>query len=367
MAEGVVIAFEVVEIEHQDGEGTALAASEVEFAIEELLHVATVVEAGEGVADGLDAERFAQVEVGNGDRDVFGGGGGELEAAGKDVGAVDWVRSGEQRIIILDGEGSESVAIGDERDTNRRPLAEQVRATGSGGSAGMGMGAAAAQSPTLFGGEDAIGGTDTPFDDGIDAISGGAEEGDGAGGAGEQTAQAFGDEAKDFFAGSADLKQATEFADLGNFGGLATGMVEQVSDLGVGGGELFLRGLAAGDFLLLVELGEGEAQGKGEERGGDRHVRENLSVRLFPAVHHPTDSAEHGHEDEVDAEEAEEICGFGNGIGLAGRGPCEGQEPSGGIRKGPAEVEPGGGGEIVVAVDPVPEEGGDGADQEEES
>jgi hypothetical protein len=38
-----VIAFEVVKIEHHDGEGTMFAASGVEFALEELLHIAAVV------------------------------------------------------------------------------------------------------------------------------------------------------------------------------------------------------------------------------------------------------------------------------------------------------------------------------------
>jgi hypothetical protein len=55
----------------------------VEFAIEELLHVAAVVEAGERVTDSLQAERFTEVEVGNRDSDLFSDGGGELAAASK--------------------------------------------------------------------------------------------------------------------------------------------------------------------------------------------------------------------------------------------------------------------------------------------
>jgi hypothetical protein len=76
----------VVEIEHHDGEGTVFPACGVEFAIEELLHVAAVVKAGERVADGLQAERFTEVKVGNRARDVFGDGGGELAAARRDDG-----------------------------------------------------------------------------------------------------------------------------------------------------------------------------------------------------------------------------------------------------------------------------------------
>ena len=94
----VVVAFEVVEIEHHDGEGTVFAASGVEFAIQELLHVAAVVKAGERVADGLQAERFPEVEVGNGERDVFGDGGGEMAAASKGVRSRNLRRGSELRM-----------------------------------------------------------------------------------------------------------------------------------------------------------------------------------------------------------------------------------------------------------------------------
>src|ERR1700675_3465069 len=97
MSEVVVIAFEAIEIEHHDSDGTVFPASGVEVALEELLHVAAAVkgrEAGERVADGLHAERFTQVEVGNRERDVFGGGGGDLKAASERGGARVWVRNG---------------------------------------------------------------------------------------------------------------------------------------------------------------------------------------------------------------------------------------------------------------------------------
>src|ERR1700686_2994102 len=94
VSEVVVVAFEVVEIEHHDGDRTVFPASGVEFALEEFLHVAAAVEAGERVADGLQAERFTQVKVGNRHRDVFGGGGGDLEAASEGGGASVWVRNG---------------------------------------------------------------------------------------------------------------------------------------------------------------------------------------------------------------------------------------------------------------------------------
>jgi hypothetical protein len=103
----------VVEVEHHDGERTAFAASDVEFAIEELLHVATVVKAGEGVADSLEAERFTEVDVGHAERDVFGDGGGELTAVGKGVGVSVGVGDSGQAIIILDDQGAKGIAVGD--------------------------------------------------------------------------------------------------------------------------------------------------------------------------------------------------------------------------------------------------------------
>src|SRR5260370_23666557 len=129
----------------------------------------------------------------------------------------------------------------------------------------MRMGATAPKSPTLVGREDPICGTDSPFRGGREAVFRGGEQRDGAGGAWKQTAQALRNQAKDFFAGSAGLKEASEFANLSNFGSLAAGIVEQVTDLLVRGCQLFLRGLAPGDFLLLVELSEGQPQGKSDE------------------------------------------------------------------------------------------------------
>src|ERR1017187_7949935 len=122
MSEVVVIAFEVVEIKHHDGEGTVFAASGAEFALEELLHVAAVVKAGEWVADGLRAGGFPGVKVSNCDPDLFGDRGGHLAAASKGVGAIVWVRRGKYGIVILDSQRSEGVAVGDERNADRRAL-----------------------------------------------------------------------------------------------------------------------------------------------------------------------------------------------------------------------------------------------------
>ncbi len=89
-------------------------------------------------------------------------------------------------------------------------------------------------------------------------------------------------------------------------------------------------------------------------------------MRLFPSVHQQSDAGEHGDQDKIGAEEAEKIRGFRNELRLGGRDPGEGDEASGGIRKSPAQVEPCGSGQMVVQVDPVPDEGCDRADQQEE-
>jgi hypothetical protein len=129
----------------------------------------------------------------------------------------------------------------------------------------MSMDAPAAQSPALLGREDLIRGTDAPFGDGLDAVLGGAKQRDAAGSAGKQTTQALRDEAKNLVSGSAGLKETPEFADLGDFGRLAAGIGEQATDLLVGGGQLVLRFSALSDFLLLVELGQGQPKREGEE------------------------------------------------------------------------------------------------------
>ena len=190
------------------------------------------------------------------------------------------------------------------------------------------MGATAPKSPTLFGREDPIGGTDSPFGGGLEAVFRGGEQRDGAGGAWKLTAQALRNQAKVFFPGGAGLKEASEFANLSNFGSLAAGVVEQVTDLLVRGCQLFLRGLAPGDFLLLLELSEGQPQGKSDEGCSHGHVGENFSVCLFPAVHQQIDAAEQPYQDQVGDDEAEEIRGLLGGLWLGGGFPSECDDPA---------------------------------------
>ena len=79
------------------------------------------------------------------------------------------------------------------------------------------MGASAPKGPALFRCKYLIGGTDSPFTNRLGAVFRGAEQRDGPGGAGKQTTQALGDEPKNFFAGSACLQQASQFADERDF------------------------------------------------------------------------------------------------------------------------------------------------------
>src|SRR6202051_266347 len=231
----------------------------------------------------------------------------------------------------------------------------------------MNMCASAANRPALFGRKDPVGRTDSPLGDGLKAVSGTAQQGDGARCSWKQTAQALRDEAKDFFPGGAGLEEASEFADLGNFGSLAMGIVKQETDFLVRGRQLFLRGLALRDFLLLVELRKGQPQGESDERCSDRHVCESRSVHLFPTVHQQIDAAEHRNQYQVGDEEAEEVRGLRSGRWLGGRVPSKGDESGNDLRDRPAQVKPCGGGYIVVQVDPVTDEGCDRAEQQKES
>ena len=101
MAEGIVVALEVIEIEHHDRDRTMPAAGGVEFAFEEFLHVAAVVKSGEWIAHGLEAKRFAETEIGNRNRDVFSDCAGEVEAAGGVVGVGVWFGSRRRCVAIL--------------------------------------------------------------------------------------------------------------------------------------------------------------------------------------------------------------------------------------------------------------------------
>ena len=162
---------------------------------------------------------------------MFGDGGGEVAAASKGLRVNLRVGNGMWGIVVLDGQDSSGKTVGDGRNADRWAFSEQVRATRVGGSAGMDVDGAAAKRPTLFGGEDLVRGTDTPFGDGLDAVPGFAAQCDATRSAREQTAQALGNEAKNFFTRGASVEEASQFADLGDFRGLAVGVGEQAADL----------------------------------------------------------------------------------------------------------------------------------------
>jgi hypothetical protein len=86
MSEGIVVALEVIEIQHHYRERPPSTASSVDLAFKEFLHITAVVQSGEGVADRLQSEGLAQVKVGDGESDVFGNGGGQLVATNEAVG-----------------------------------------------------------------------------------------------------------------------------------------------------------------------------------------------------------------------------------------------------------------------------------------
>ena len=231
----------------------------------------------------------------------------------------------------------------------------------------MGVDGSPAQSPALRGRDNLAARADTPVSYRFEAHFGGSEKRDGTGCVREKTAQALGDQTEDFFARGAGLKQASEFADLGNLGGLAAGVLEEVSDLFVRGRELSLRGFALGNFLLLVVLGESESDSEGEERSSDRDVGEKSSVSLFPAIHQDGDADHHQDEDEICAEETDEVLRFVSGDGFRVRHPRDGDKSRSGLIQVPGQVEPGGSSRVVMEIDPVTDEGCHCADQQEQS
>jgi hypothetical protein len=72
MPEGVVIPFEIVDIDHHQRQWTLATSGTVNFAVEKFLHIAAVVKASKRVANGQTLKGLAQVKVGNGESDVFG-------------------------------------------------------------------------------------------------------------------------------------------------------------------------------------------------------------------------------------------------------------------------------------------------------
>ena len=122
----------------------------------------------------------------------------------------------------------------------------------------------------------------------------------------EKGAQALGDEAEGLFLRGAGLKEAAEFADLGNFLSLAAGIVEQCFDFIAGGRQLGLCSPALRNLPLLVVLRESQAEGEGNQRRRNGNVREDRTVGRLPPVHEQTRADEHGDEDKVGIEEAPE-------------------------------------------------------------
>jgi len=112
----VVETLEMVEVHEDDGEWAIFAAGTAQFAVEGLLHEAAVEEAGEGIADGLFAERFAKAQAGERKRDLAGDGGGEallrLLQGFEGFGAF-----GAFAAVILHVEKAEGFALSDQRHT----------------------------------------------------------------------------------------------------------------------------------------------------------------------------------------------------------------------------------------------------------
>src|ERR1700690_896169 len=349
----------------------------MQFTLEKFLHVAAVVEAGERIAHGLQAEGFAKTKVGNGDRNVFRNCAGEVELPGTvvQVGVRFAGRRGKiillevivLEVVVLNGQDSDGFAEGDKRNTDGSALAQKVGAARARVATGMNVDGPAPQGPAFRGRDDLASGTDAPWGNCLEARFGGGEKGAGTGGGRKETAQALRDEAKDLLTGGASLEQASEFADLRDFSGLAPGVLEEVADSFVRGGQLLLRGLALENLLLLVVLRERQTEGERQKRGGYRDVGEKLAVGLFPTIHQQVEADKHCDQTEIGPEEAEEFRRSGSRQGLWVGCPGDGDESRGGLIHVPGQVEPRRRNGVVMPFDPVAEEGGHRTDEQEES
>src|SRR6266852_2362149 len=116
MPEGVVIPFEIVDIDYHQRQWTLTTAGTVIFTVEKFLHVPAVVQACKRVADGQALKGLAEVKVGNGESDVFGKCVSQKPpAANEFVGLRGW-GAVEELAVIVEREHSEGLIVSDERD-----------------------------------------------------------------------------------------------------------------------------------------------------------------------------------------------------------------------------------------------------------
>src|SRR4029079_19369271 len=71
MAERVIEAFEMIDVQHQHGEHCALALAARHFPRQRFLEEATVVESCQGIADGLLAQVFPQPDIAESQTDLI--------------------------------------------------------------------------------------------------------------------------------------------------------------------------------------------------------------------------------------------------------------------------------------------------------
>lgn len=200
----------------------------------------------------------------------------------------------------------------------------------------------------------------------MEAVPGRAEQRHAAGEAGKEATQALWNQPKDLFANGAGVQDAAEFADLSDLGGLPAGIFKQAANSPMRRGELLLRGVALDDFLLLVELSEGQAQGECKQRCGDSHVGESATIGCFPTIGQQPNTAKHGDESDVGAEEADKVGDRRRRFEFHGGNPTDGDHSGGDLGGGPANIEPGGGGHVMMQIDPVPCRRSYGADEQKD-
>ncbi len=147
MTERVVELLEEVEVDHHDAQGAATAFCAAELALERLLQIATVEEAGQRIANRLIAQRLTELEIRDGEAELIGHGGGEPLLR---LGPLGGVRGGPE---IEDAERFTLRDQGDAEVRGRHRL-RQVTAQKPGRRGVHEMHPAAPERPALLGFED---------------------------------------------------------------------------------------------------------------------------------------------------------------------------------------------------------------------
>ncbi len=113
VTKGVVELLETIDVDHQDRHRLRISGGAQQFPVQRLLHVTTVEQASQGIADGLVFQSLAQRKVGEGQRHLLGHGGCQFPGALKQPG----MGNGIAKPRIVDAQHAQRVALRDHGNT----------------------------------------------------------------------------------------------------------------------------------------------------------------------------------------------------------------------------------------------------------